>query len=371
MVGYNSKRQRSGDASLAAADSLALPIDKEFDEEGALSDEGDGKFKDEATKKIVTRRIVLCFSSVVLVGIIVLSVILARMKGDGLGKSTDKLEGDNIFLSNPSDIYALLEPRVHNPEALLDMDTPEGRAFNILLNETKTESSIVLRPGFYTQRYALLVLYFGTNGENWTNTTGWSDRSEAYEEWHGVHAEDSVVVGIDLEGNNLQGKIAEDFCLMSGLNFVRLSSNMVGLPSCLSKLSQLRELDFRRNGFVGGLPSNLYTIPSLTSLQLSDNEFVGSIDTLFPIAGSGGAIFPNLRDLDLSNNDLSGKIPESVLRRLPSLDTLILHGNLQLSGSLNEMCKGDKLSEIDADCDVVFCRCCVSGKSCPSSSLGI
>lgn len=197
MVGYN--RQRSGDASLAAADSLALPIDKEFDEEGALSDEGDGgKYKDVATKKIVTRRIVLCFSSVVLVGIIALSIILVRMKGDGLGKSTDKLEGDNIFLSSPSDIYALLEPRVHNPKALLDMDTPEGRAFNVLLNETETESSMVLRPGFYTQRYALLALYFGTNGENWTNSTGWSDQSDAYEEWHGVHSEDSVVVGIDL-----------------------------------------------------------------------------------------------------------------------------------------------------------------------------
>lgn len=203
MVGHNqrkSKRSRSADASLAAADSLALPIDKEFDEEYAIS--SDGKEQNDTTKNIVRRRIVLCFSSIILVGIIVLSLILARMKGNRPGESIQKIEvGDNIFSANPdklSDIYSLLESRVQNPEALLDAHSPEGLAFNILLDERKVENSTALRPGFYTQRYALLAFYFGTNGGNWTNSTGWSSRSEAYEEWHGLIIEDSTVVGIDI-----------------------------------------------------------------------------------------------------------------------------------------------------------------------------
>lgn len=142
---------------------------------------------------------------------------------------------------------------------------------------------------------------------------------------------------------------------------------MVEIPSCLPKLSELNELDLRGNDYVGELPSNLYAMPSLTSLQLSDNEFEGSIDRLFPKAKSNDPIFPNLRTLNLANNNLSGKIPENTLRKLPNLEALILNGNKQLSGSLNEMCKGDELSRIDADCDVVSCKCCTSGESCPSS----
>lgn len=376
MVGNKerkSKRKRSADASLAAADSLALPIDKDFDEERAIT--SGGKSQNETTKKLVTRKIVLCFSSVILVGVIVLSIILARMNGDGLDGSINNIEGgDNVFASNPdklTDVYSLLEPRVHHPEALLNIETPEGKAFNILLEERKSEGSAAFRPLFYTQRYALFVFYFGTNGGNWTNSTGWSSRNENYEEWHGLILDDSMVIGINLDGNDLQGKIPEDFCLMDTLNFVRLRGNMVGLPTCLPTLSELSAIDFRNNGFVGALPSNLYTMPSLTSLQLSDNEFAGSIDTLFPIAGGGGLMFPKLRELNLANNDLSGEIPDSILRRLPNLDVLILHGNPQLTGSLNEMCKGDELSEIDADCDMVLCRCCSSGNNCPSSALAV
>jgi hypothetical protein len=158
---------------------------------------------------------------------------------------------------------------------------------------------------------------------------------------------------------------------MNRLKFLRLSGNKVEPPSCFSRLSELQELDFRSNDYAGGLPSGLYAILSLTSLELSDNEFVGSIDVLFPEVKSNRPIYPNLLTLNLANNNLSGEIPESSLRRLQSLDKLILNGNPQLSGSLNEMCKGDDISEIDADCDNVSCKCCTKGKNCPSSMLTV
>ena len=154
---------------------------------------------------------------------------------------------------------------------------------------------------------------------------------------------------------------------MNDLKILRLSGNEVKLPSCFSRLSNLEELDFRGNDYAGGLPSDLYSMPSLTHLELSDNEFSGSIDALFPESTSDESIFPNLTTLKLANNNLSGEIPESTLRRMSSLDSIDLHGNPELSGSLNEMCKGDGISQIDADCDKVSCKCCRSGNKCPSS----
>jgi len=158
---------------------------------------------------------------------------------------------------------------------------------------------------------------------------------------------------------------------MNGLKLLGLVGNTVELPSCLSKLSELIELDYRGNDYRGGLPRDLHAMPSLKYLRLSDNEFVGSIDALFPEAKGKNSIFPTLETLDLANNNLSGEIPESALRRLPSLDNLYLHGNPQLSGSLSEMCKGDDMSRIDADCDMVSCKCCTSGENCPSSLLPV
>ena len=155
---------------------------------------------------------------------------------------------------------------------------------------------------------------------------------------------------------------------MKGLKNLKLSGNQMELPSCFSKLSNLEELDFRENSFAGELPFQLYSIPSLISLNLSDNEFVGSIDLLFPeLSTSGEPIFPSLTTLNLANNDLSGEVPENMLRRMSTLNTLVLHGNPKLAGSLNEICKGDGIANIDADCSMVSCKCCTIGTNCPSS----
>jgi hypothetical protein len=154
---------------------------------------------------------------------------------------------------------------------------------------------------------------------------------------------------------------------MNNLKKIRLSDNEVKLPSCFSKLSNLEELDYRGNNYGGELPNDLHSMSSLTYLQLSDNVFTGSLDALFPADASDQPIFPNLITLNLANNDLSGQIPEGRLRRMPNLKQLILHGNPDLSGSLNEMCKGNVISQIDVDCDTISCKCCQSGNNCPSS----
>merc|ERR1739848_235021 len=144
---------------------------------------------------------------------------------------------------------------------------------------------------------------------------------EACGNWHGVVCQNSLVIGIDLDGNNLRGMIPEDFCLMRGLEYVRFSGNEVELPACLSKLSKLQEIDFRFNKYFGELPRDLYEMPSLISLKLSENRFFGQITNLFPDTKADGIGFPNLKILDLANNNLSGGIPDAALRRIPKLST--------------------------------------------------
>ena len=80
MIGLNvdaleerKSRKRFEDSSLAAADSLALPMDEELYDVKAIS--SDGKAKAEMTRRILTRKIAICLSSVLLVAIIVLSMV--------------------------------------------------------------------------------------------------------------------------------------------------------------------------------------------------------------------------------------------------------------------------------------------------------
>merc|ERR1712232_1399351 len=128
---------------------------------------------------------------------------------------------------------------VYNSSALLDTSTPEGKAFNVLVEEAKTKKNAsMLRTtnSVDLQRYSLLVLYFAADGGSWTNFAGWSTQSDACEAWYGITCQNSLVTAIDLDRNNLYGSIPEDFCLLKDLKVSKLSGNRVTLPSCAFKL---------------------------------------------------------------------------------------------------------------------------------------
>ena len=82
-----------------------------------------------------------------------------------------------------------------SPNALLDLNTPQGMAFEEILAEK-------LEDGFrIIQRFALMTLYYSTNGQNWaisngpdvftlkefgTFSKGWNLFSPDECTWHGV-----------------------------------------------------------------------------------------------------------------------------------------------------------------------------------------
>ena len=90
------------------------------------------------------------------------------------------LEGttrENYFL----DLLSPVTERV----LLRDPTTPQGMAFDWMLNQ---DPVFAVDPCYYPtteQRYGLLTLYFSTSGAQWTNSSGWlGDSSECT--WAGV-----------------------------------------------------------------------------------------------------------------------------------------------------------------------------------------
>ena len=128
---------------------------------------------------------------------------------------------------------------------------------------------------------------------------------------------------LDLSNNQLEGEIDEDFFLfLCRLQRFDLSNNPL--------------LD--QSTVMGWMANNLQNINSQQALELNDKLLIGTIP---PLPG----IF-NLKTLDLSQNQLTGELPET-LTKLGSLKKLCVSDNCltgQIPGKLSEM-RG--LAELD------------------------
>ena len=104
------------------------------------------------------------------------------------------------------------------------------------------------------------------------------------------------------------------------------SNNLSGpLPAALGSLTSLTTLDLSDNQLSGTIP-DLSSLTSLTTLNLRDNQLSGTIPDLSTLT--------QLQTLNLSANQLSGTIPD--LSTLTQLQTLNLRDN-QLSGTIPDL----------------------------------
>ena len=111
------------------------------------------------------------------------------------------------------------------------------------------------------------------------------------------------------------------------------------IPSEIGNLTNLIKLNLSSNQFSGSIPSEIGNLTNLTSLNLSSNQFSGDIPIeVFNLLNLEGGIEPALMGtvfypgLDLSDNSLSGIIPEQIasFEKISSIDL----SNNQLAGSL-------------------------------------
>ena len=206
---------------------------------------------------------------------------------------------------------------------------------------------------------ALTALYKSTNGDQWTNNTGWDTTAvpasrDEFNSWYGVSLYKTWLgsdnMSIKLANNNLSGTLPSEIGLLTKMDSLILSdNNLTGLlPPEIGKLEKLAYLILPKNKLSGAIPREIGKLKYLSYFVIWDNELeslpreIGGMSNLnhFHIQKNklSGEIpeelegMRNLRTLNLSENNFSGPI-STKLGRLESLEFLFINDN-QLTGEL-------------------------------------
>ena len=221
----------------------------------------------------------------------------------------------------------IIRIRPQSEAALKDISTPQYRALLWLAEERffqQWDDPTLL------QRFALVTLYYATNGQEWSDSSGWLEFSQTECSWVNVECQDSSSVSLlSLEG--LIGTLPDELALLTNLSylFVTDSKGLVGpLPNGLfaaDSFQLLQDLVIVGCNITGTIPTTLGNMPTLELIDLSDNDLTGTLPTeLGQIVG--------LRVLEVNGNKLTGTIP-SELGMLTKL-TLLNLGDNQITGDV-------------------------------------
>ncbi|KAG8373491.1 hypothetical protein BUALT_Bualt11G0029700 [Buddleja alternifolia] len=187
-------------------------------------------------------------------------------------------------------------------------------------------------PDIASDRAALLALRSAVGGR----VLLWDLSSATPCSWSGVICSpgNSSVIELHFPGMGLSGQIPpRTLSNMTNLNTLSLRYNALSgpLPADLfSSLVSLRNLYLQHNFFTGPIPDSLFNLTSLVRVNLAANNFSGQISPSFNNLTRLGTLYlqnnsfsgpipdlnlPSLVQFDVSNNNLTGQIPNGLSRK--------------------------------------------------------
>ncbi|TKY74620.1 LRR receptor serine/threonine-protein kinase [Spatholobus suberectus] len=189
----------------------------------------------------------------------------------------------------------------------------------------------------------------------------WGDQSIGLCSWIGILCFNQTFHGLRLENMGLSGTINVDTLLeLSVLNsFSVINNSFEGPMPAFKKLVRLRALFLSNNKFSGEIPDDAFEgMTSLKRVFLAENGFTGHIPIslaklpkLLDVDIHGNSFEGNIpefqqrdfRVFNLSNNQLEGPIPQSLINKDPSS----FAGNQGLCGKPLSPCIGSPPSRSD------------------------
>ncbi|XP_074381548.1 putative LRR receptor-like serine/threonine-protein kinase At1g74360 [Apium graveolens] len=197
--------------------------------------------------------------------------------------------------------------------------------------------------------------------------TDWNPLDSSPCGWYGISCNNDRVTGINLSNNNIAGNLFGNFSALSKLTYLDLSGNTIegSIPADLGRCQNLKFLNLSHNLIKGEF--NLTGLNNLEILDLAVNRFSGDIKLTFPrvcnslvvanislnnltgeignsfdecwnleyvdlssnfLTGNINLAFERLKELQVSNNSISGTISPWVFSENCSLEALDLSENL-------------------------------------------
>jgi hypothetical protein len=176
------------------------------------------------------------------------------------------------------------------------------------------------------ERKAMIEFYDALGGPDWIERDFWrSDRPVG--QWHGVTTDaDGFVITLTIYDNNVTGPLSPAICKLQRLQTLHLSFNKLSgqLPDGLGECRALKNLWLKGNKITGRLPDSVAQLPELEYLDIHANDMSGPLPTKWDT--------PKLKILRADDNRISGNLPAQLLRQ-PLLEEMFLLNN-DLTGTI-------------------------------------
>lgn len=215
--------------------------------------------------------------------------------------------------------------------------------------------SHVVREGYqFVTRYVLMVLYFATEGDQWTKQRHFKsdlpccqwwelnldDNTRRLYEYTGVICNaNGVITSLLLPDTKMSGQLPTELGLLFSIKSIVLNTNRISgsvptafeqlinlqdlwladntmtgtVPSWIEQLVGLRSLDVSRNRMEGSLPAELANLHYVEMLALDNNLFSGKVSSLFKLNTNTYGGLKKLKYLYLEGNHFTGSLGDDFM----------------------------------------------------------